>query len=166
MIVLYYEETEKTWSGSIVNVEEKETNSIGGLVPLRLDILFSTFKFYNYFVYSTLYAEIPLYDFSTSCGLNPIEIGMKFLITPPSSMFPLEIRLGYFLSRSHTHTESGAYGRELSSHYENIHHFYVGVSFHFGFTVHQFSEVLSFYLIGSQDLNRKGKIVLVINTIW
>jgi hypothetical protein len=128
-----YEETEKTWSGSIDNVEEKETNAIEGLVPLRLDILFNTFKFYNYFVCSTLYAEIPLYDFSTSCGLNPIEIGMKFLINTTSSMFPLEIRLGYFLSRSHTHTEIGAYGREFSSNYEKYSTFYMGATFHIGF---------------------------------
>ncbi len=70
----------------------------------------------------------------------PIEVGIKLLLHSPSSNnSPLEIRLGYFLSRSYTGEDreeesgwvNGQYTTKVTHYlYEKYSTFYVGVAIH------------------------------------
>jgi len=117
--------------------EKKESKFIMGFLPVRLEIPFYIFKFYDYFTYCALFAESSLWG-SGGGGddggkiFNPNEVGIKLLIHSPSSnTSPLEIRLGYLLFRSYK-DETTDLGKTRYFRYEKYQTFYIGATIHVG----------------------------------
>ena len=129
------------WEYRYGKVEEKKYKYAIGLVPVRIEMPFYIFKFYDYFAYCSLFAESPLWGFAGKNGafFFPTEVGIKLKfhslssnssLSPNSKPSPLEIRLGYMLFRSSETNETGSDGETHYYRNEKYSTFYMGVTVH------------------------------------
>lgn len=130
---------EGTSSGSFNN---KKDSTAVGVWPLRIEIPFYFYKFYNYSGYLSLFAESPLWcSIPSSSGntslFDPIEFGFKIFINSKSLktiLLPLEIRCGYMICRNSENKTPTAANSNIYR-YNGYSTFYIGAVFHLGGTL-------------------------------